>query len=223
VVKRLLVDRALLLRVEQERLDLRPEHEPAVVDSVVERLDPDAVAHEPQPALPFVPQGEGEHAAKPVQALDPPLLVRVHDRLGVRMVRDEGVAADPLELLPHRRVVVDLAVVDELDRAVLVRNRLVRGVREIDDREPSRAQADAPVGRDPGPRAVRPAVRERVAHPRDVGLLDLERSPGECSGDSAHVRPLSPARRRRRRGRWRRARPPARPRAGSGRPDASPR
>ena len=217
VVERLLVDGALLLRVEEQRLDLRREHKPVVVNGVVERLDPDAVAHEPQLAGPAVPQRDREHAAEAVEAVDAPLLVRVDDHLGVGVVGAEAMAAEPLELRPQLGVVVDLAVEDELDRPVLVRHRLVGAVREVDDREPARAEADAPVGGDPGARAVGAAMGERVAHPRDVRLLDVETAPGEGSRYPAHVRTPLPDRRRMRRGRSRRARPRVRPRAESAR------
>ena len=48
VVERLLVDRALLVGVLEQGLDLRGEGQPAMVDAPVERLDADPVAHKPQ-------------------------------------------------------------------------------------------------------------------------------------------------------------------------------
>src|SRR5437879_3496982 len=62
VVERLLVDLTRLLRIEQQRLDLRREHEALVVHRVIERLDADAVAHEPELSCARVPEREGEHA-----------------------------------------------------------------------------------------------------------------------------------------------------------------
>ena len=60
------------------------------------------------------------------------------------------------------RVVVDLAVLDDDDRAVLVGDRLVAAV-EVDDREPPRGQPDRAVARrSPAPSG--PRWRERVAH-----------------------------------------------------------
>ena len=146
MVERLLVDLTRLLRIEQQRLDLRREHEALVVHRVIERLDADAVAHEPELSCARVPEREGEHATHPVQAVDTPLLEGVHEHLRVGVVGTEHVTADPLELRAHLGVVVDLAVVDELEAAVLVGDRLVSRMRQVDDREPARAETDAGVG-----------------------------------------------------------------------------
>ena len=91
---------------------------------------------------------------------------RVDDHLGVGVVGAEDVA-EPLELGPDLRVVVDLAVEDDADGAVLVRHRLHRRLGEVDDREPPEAEPDAAVVGDPGRGAVGAAVRDRVAHARD--------------------------------------------------------
>ena len=72
-----------------------------------------------------VPDREREHAAEAVEAVDPPLLERVDDHLGVGVVGAEAMAGR-LELGAELGVVVDLAVEDEPHRAVLVRHRLHR-------------------------------------------------------------------------------------------------
>ena len=69
-----------------------------------------------------------------------PFLVPVHEHLGVA-TRAERVAG-ALELVHELAVVVDLAVLDDDDRAVLVRDRLV-AAGQVDDREPARGDADA--------------------------------------------------------------------------------
>ena len=89
----------------------------------------------------------------------PALLVEVDEHLGVG-VRGEPVARG-LELLPELAVVVDLAVLDDVDRAVLVRDRLVAAL-EVDDRQPSRREAGDRVEKDAA--TVRPAVHERLVH-----------------------------------------------------------
>jgi hypothetical protein len=81
------------------------------------------------------------------------------EHLGVP-VRPERVAGT-LEVAAQLLVVVDLAVLDDRARAVLVRDRLVAGL-EVDDREPSRREADPAVHVDAG--RVRPAMDERRAH-----------------------------------------------------------
>ena len=74
----------------------------------------------------------------------------------------QRVPAERLELGADLGVVVDLAVEDELDRAVLVRHRLHRRVGEVDDRQPAEAEADAAVVVDPGAAAVGAAVDHRA-------------------------------------------------------------
>ena len=73
------------------------------------------------------------------------------------------------ELAPERQVVVDLSVEDDGHRAVLVEHGLIRGGRQVHDREPPEAEADAPVRRDPEALAVRaPVRRSRPACGRGV-------------------------------------------------------
>ena len=85
-------------------------------------------------------------------------------------------------------VVVDLAVEHDLQRAVFVGHRLVRHRRQIDDRQPAVAEADAAVGGHPEPAAIGAAVDHRVAHPPDVRLGDGERGviEREATNNSAH-------------------------------------
>src|SRR3954454_17651020 len=74
-----------------------------------------------------------------------------------------------LELAPKLAVVVDLPVLDDVDGAVLVPDRLVTGL-EGDDRETARGERGPSVGA--LAEAVRAAVDERLAHrrePADVG------------------------------------------------------
>src|SRR5207245_1428893 len=97
----------------------------------VERLDPEWVAGEEQPPGASVPQRDREHAPQTVEEGSPPLLVAVHEHLGVA-VRAEAMAG-ALELTPQLPVVVDLAVLDDGDAAVLVGDRLVARL-EVDDR-----------------------------------------------------------------------------------------
>src|SRR3982751_1935727 len=93
-----------------------------------------------------VPQRDRELAVEPRNEPVTPLLVRVHDRLGVG-VRTEHVTA-LIELSPQLDVVENLAVEYRPDRAVFVGDRLVsRG--QVDDgqarvREPHRAVFEEP-------------------------------------------------------------------------------
>ncbi len=134
-VQRVEADVAVLQRVE-----LRGEAELAAVQPVGERLDPEAVAREHEPAPRRVPDGDREHAAQALPEPVAPLLVAVDEHLGVG-ARAERVARR-LELAHQLAVVVDLAVLDDDDRAVLVRDRLVAAV-EVDDREPPCGDSDS--------------------------------------------------------------------------------
>src|SRR5574341_742739 len=184
----LFMDRALLIRVLQQGLDLRGKGEPVMVNAVVEGLDPDAVAD--QPELPFfgVPEADGEHAAEFVQAVDAPLLEGMDDDLGVRVVRLPSVPADLDQFSPDLSVVVDLAVEHDLDAVVLVGHGLVRDGRQVDDREAAVPQADLPVRRDPSPSTVRAAMDHGVPHLDEVRLGHRKGTAfiNECSDYSAH-------------------------------------
>ena len=91
----------------------------------------------------------------------------------------------PLELAPQLPVVVDLAVVDELERAVLARERLVAGLGQVDDREAAEPERDPFLGE--RARAVGPAVVELGRHACD--RLGLGRTAGrDDSADPAHGR-----------------------------------
>ena len=112
------------------------------------------------------------------------------DHLAVGVVRAEDVTeAD--ELGAQLGVVVDLAVEDEPERAVLVRHRLHRRRREVDDREPAIPEPDASVRGEPGRGAVGPAVDHRLAHAGDELAVDrgCGRVEAEDAGDAAHGLP----------------------------------
>ncbi len=96
------------------------------------------------------------------------------------------------ELAAQGEVVVDLAVEDHLDAAVLVGHGLVGVRREVDDREATEAEADLAPGRDPQAVPVRAAVDHGVPHPRQDLARDRVRGRGrQPADDSAHsVRPL---------------------------------
>ncbi len=144
----------------QHRLQLGGEGERPVRDAVVEGLDPEAVAGEQQAPLPGVPERDREHAPQPLEEAVAVLLVEMDEDLGVA-VGGEPVP-EPLQLLAQLAVVVDLAVLDDRDRPVLVGDRLV-AVLEVDDREAPGGKSHA-VGLEE-PVAVRPAMDEPGVHP----------------------------------------------------------
>ena len=150
-----------------KRPRLAREGEPPALEAVVERLHAEPVARGEQAALPRVPDRERPH---PVEALDAalaPLAVGLEDHLRVRL-RAEAMALR-LELGPQLDVVVDLAVMDQLEPAVPACEGLQARVREVDDREPEVAERDAGCLERAPP--VRPAVRELGEHALDgLGL-----------------------------------------------------
>jgi hypothetical protein len=93
VVEGLLVDTPLLLRILQQRLDLGREHDSSVMDAVVEGLDADPVPDQPELVRACVPEGEREHPAQAVDAVDSPFLEGVQDHLGVRVMGEPVVPA----------------------------------------------------------------------------------------------------------------------------------
>jgi hypothetical protein len=92
----------------EQRLQLGAERDDAAALAVVQRLLPEPVAHDPEPAPWCIPQGEREHADEMFDALESPLIVRREDHLGVGLGA-EGVP-ETLELFPKLEEVVHLAV-----------------------------------------------------------------------------------------------------------------
>ena len=151
-----------------ERLDLAREVErPVVGVDVVQRLDAEAVAEQYELPRAPVPNGHGEHPSQPLRGALAVALEQVQHGLRVAM---RGVPHALGRERPHLlRVVVDLAVVDELQRAVGARHGL-RAVGEVDDAQPAvpEGHARAVVGPlDESARAVGAAMGEHVAHARE--------------------------------------------------------
>ena len=106
----------------------------------------------------------------------------MNDHLGVA-ARVEYVA-ERLQLRDQLLVVVDLAVEDDDDRAVLVVERLLaRG--EVDDRQSAVAKPDARL--EVQPLAVRTAMRLRVVHALQQRAIEVAACASvEEAGDAAH-------------------------------------
>ncbi len=115
-----------------------------------------------------------------------PLLVRADDHLRVGL-RAEAVAA-ALELAAQLAVVVDLAVVHELQRAVVARERLHPRVAQVDDREPAEAERDAVVGERAV--AVGAAVVERRGHRAPRSRSRAAARGDDHAAEAAHTRSI---------------------------------
>ena len=114
-----------------------------------------------------VPDCDGEHPAQPLPEAGAPLLVAMHEHLGVA-VRPKDVAG-PLEFAGELAIVVDLAVLDDDDAAVFAADRLV-AAGQVDDREAPRGDPDPAV--DVHALRVGAAVDERRRHPAEPLAVD---------------------------------------------------
>jgi len=168
-------------RIGEKRLRLAREDETSPFPAVVEGLDPEPVAGAEEPATVGVPERERPHA---VEALDAALtLFPVGGEDHLRVGPAPKAVPFCLELPAELAVVVDLAVVDELEAAIVARERLVAGRRRVDDREPAEAECYAVGGEGAG--SVGSAMGERRGHPLDGRELGrpVER---DDAADSTH-------------------------------------
>ena len=141
-----------------------------------------------------VPERDAEHAAQVLDEVHAVLFVQVDDRFGVGLSRQAVALAH--EVGADVLIVVDLAVEDDPDAPILVRNRLVPR-RQIDDRQATHRQAYAGTGEIP--LIVGTAVRQAPAHAAQQRLIVEPDESGDAAHRSAH-RPAACAARWRRKG-----------------------
>ena len=148
---------------------------------MVQRLLPHPVAREHEALGTRIPQRQPEHAVELIHEVQPQLLVEMGDHLGIA----PGPEAMPARSSRSRSapVIVDLAVADHADRAVLVRERLPT-VRDVDDRQPPAAESGAALDRHPV--AVGPAVDQRLTHALEQGRIRLPARTHHDTVDPAH-------------------------------------
>src|SRR5688572_9880579 len=103
------------------------------------------------------------------------------DRLRVAVGLED--VAGAFEVAAQLPVVVDLAVEDDPDRAVLVRDRLLAAF-EIDDAEAPHAERDAFADVDAF--LIGAAVHDGPAHPADLLLEDRRAVPPHDTGNATH-------------------------------------
>ena len=171
----------------EQRLDLRAEADACGDRRVVERLHADAIARQHDSTAAAVEHGDPEHAAQRLDERVAALFVEVDDHLGVAGALEPVTAGE--ELGAQLAMVVDLAVRDHRDGAVLVLHRLA-AARRIRDREPAAGDAAAPGAVDDGAEVVGAAMMEGPPHPLDQSGELLPRHRGaDDAGDAAHDRP----------------------------------
>ncbi len=168
-------------RVLQQALELGAERQRAAVAAPVQRLDGEAVVGQHQAPAPGVPQGDREHAAQVREALEADVLVQVQDGLEIALGGERVTVAR--QALAQPAVVVDLAIANQHERAVLVSQRLL-GVGDVDDRQTAHGERHGAVGQEAV--AVGAAVHDAVRHPPaqvDVGRRAVE---AQHPADAAH-------------------------------------
>ena len=161
------VQGAWTIRVAQERLDLRCENEEILSRVVVHRFDSEPVSDEQQLFAPAVPDSESEHAAKVAHALCTVFLIGMNDRFCIGAGGELVAASD--EIASEIGVVVDLAIENDNDRSVFIKDRLLSAA-EVDDAQPSMAEADVVL--DKITVIIRTAMRLSRCHALDEAALD---------------------------------------------------
>ena len=111
-------------------------------------------------AFAVVPEGEGEHPVQAREAVDAPRLVGAQEHFAVAVAAE--LEPQSLEFGAQFQVVVNLAVEDHGKARQLIDEGLVRGGREVDDRQSRVAEPDP--GSEVRPFAVRPAVPQSGHH-----------------------------------------------------------
>src|SRR5262245_16096275 len=176
------VELAADARMREDGSQLGPEDQPAAELRVVERLLAHAIPRQEEDLAPFVPQPEREHAVEMPDAVLAEILPRMDDHFGVGPGLEAMPALD--QRLTQLDMVVDLAVENRPDRAVLVGERLVAGL-QIDDAEPPVPQSHRPAHVIAV--VVGAAMAQRGRHPThdvDVGAL-VART--QEAGNAAHT------------------------------------
>ena len=169
------------IRMGEQGFDFRAEQEVAVrQEGVMHRFDAEIVPREEQGGFPFVPDGEGKHAAQPGQQVLLPLLESVEQHLAVRLGGKDVPGGE--QLLPQGAVVVYLAVEHQHLGTVFVIDRLAAPA-EVDDAQAAEGHGDGPI--QIGSFGIRPAVGDPIGH-----LPDDLFPPGDLAckpAKSAHI------------------------------------
>src|SRR5439155_6025049 len=128
---------------------------------VEQRLDAEAIPNQQKPPRSPVVNGKGKHALQPRRHLHSQFFVEMNEHFGI------GSSSKPvslaLEVGPQISVIVDLAVKDDIDRAVFVRHRLSASGREIYQRQAAVDQLTESIL--VMPVSIRPAVSQAGISP----------------------------------------------------------
>jgi len=160
---------------------LGPEPNAVRTIRVVQRLDTEVIPHQHQALEIVIPDGQGEHAVQPVDDVDAPLPVAVHDHLDVGAGRERVTETDQLGL--EFPVVVDLSVAEDPDGTVLGAERLVTTV-EVDDREAPEREPERPIALVAS--VIGTAMNDGIRHVDQELGVDRSTITSKLSRDTAH-------------------------------------
>src|SRR4051812_23621826 len=144
VVQRSCIDLSIDSTSSQQRWEGGCEAQHACILGEVERFDAKPVASHDDPAVVALPEHEGKHAVKALDAAWPPGVISLENDLGVA-VREEAVAFY-LQLLTQTLKVVDAAIEDEGEPEFRGHHGLLGGRAEIEDTETTVAERNPILG-----------------------------------------------------------------------------
>lgn len=177
------VEHRVGLGVGEDRLGFRGEQHASGGRVVVQRLDPEAIAHQPQALLALVPQGEAVDAAEAGEGSLAPLQIGAQHHFGVRAGAED--LAQRLQLGAQLAEVVDLAAVGQRHPPASLGKHRLGAVLQVDDRQAPMAEQRVP--RQPQAFGVRPARGQGTGHAfKDAALLAEVAAPVGPAGDSTH-------------------------------------
>src|SRR5262249_28945903 len=133
----------------------------------------------------LVPDRDGEHPLELRDGLRAAIFVQMDDRLGIGL-RTEPMAGG-VQAAPQIPEVVDLAVVDDADGAVLVRHRLICVRGKAEHAGARKAEADARARPDVGARGTGTAMDQAIAHRDDLGRSHRPAVEAQLTADAAHA------------------------------------
>ena len=161
-----LVELSLHPEICQDGLDLRAEEKCFAVPVVVERFDTEAIASHKEAPLSRIPNGKSKHAAQILNTVGAVFLIQVDDGFSVAL-RTIAVTAI-FQINSQLSMVVDLAVEDNPDIRVFIRNRLMPSL-EIDDAQPAHGQANIPFHKETI--VIRSPMHDLLVHPGQRAAL----------------------------------------------------
>jgi hypothetical protein len=175
--------RHLVGKPAQQRVHLRGEGDAVLQPAIEQRLLSGAIAGEQKAVAARVEQRKGKHSVQAPHALEPVFLVQMEDHLAIAP-RAKRVSPGQ-QLRSEFPEVVDLAVRDQRDAAVLVAHRLIGLGTEIDDRQAAMAERARAVA--PETFGIGAAVADRVGHaPNGLEIGGGAAIVRKKSADSAH-------------------------------------